>query len=66
MPTTKAPPNRDADIPSRAIPPRKGESIESPVTPEGDPERGKGERARNTPLPEEESYERAPGRDAVF
>ena len=66
MPTPKTSPNRDEDIPARDSPPRKGESIESPVTPEGDPERGKGECARNTPLPEEESYERAPGRDDGF
>ena len=54
---SRAPRNRDQDIP-----PRKGESIEA--TP---PERGKGDRDpnaplpdRNAPLPEEESYERAP------
>jgi hypothetical protein len=46
----KAPRNRDQDVP-----PRKGESIESTV-----PDRGKGERDRSAPLPEEESYEREP------
>jgi hypothetical protein len=47
----KAPRNRDQDIPRR-----KGESIESTV-----PERGKGERDRQAPLPEEETYERDTG-----
>ena len=45
----KPPRNRDQELP-----PRKGESIESTVP----PERGKGERDRNDPLPEEETYER--------
>jgi hypothetical protein len=42
--------NRDLDIP-----PRKGESIESPI-----PDRRKGEGDRNVPLPEEETYEGNP------
>jgi hypothetical protein len=46
----KPPRNRDQDVP-----PRKGDSIESTV-----PERGKDERDRNAPLPEEEAYEREP------
>ena len=49
----KPPHNRDQDIP-----PRKGESIESTVP----SERGKEDRDRNAPLPEEETYEREPGR----
>lgn len=56
----KPPRNRDKDIP-----PRKGESIESPATPERGPERGKGERDRNAPLPEEETYEREPRNQSV-
>jgi hypothetical protein len=47
----QAPRNRDQDLP-----PRKGDSIESTVP----PERGKGERDRHGPLPEEESYEHEP------
>jgi hypothetical protein len=47
----KTPRNQDQEIP-----PRKGESIESTVT----SERGKGDRDRNAPLPEEETYERKP------
>jgi hypothetical protein len=47
----KPPRNRDQELP-----PRKGESIESTVP----PERGTGERDRDAPLPEEETYEREP------
>jgi hypothetical protein len=43
------PRNRDKDVP-----PRKGDTIE-PTTP---PERSQGDRKRNAPLPEEETYER--------
>ena len=45
----RPPRNRDQELP-----PRKGESIESTVP----SERGKGERDRNDPLPEEETSER--------
>lgn len=46
--TQKPPRNRVQELP-----PRKGDSIEH-TTP---PERGQGERERNAPLPEEETYE---------
>jgi hypothetical protein len=47
-------PSRNQD---QELPPRKGDSIE-PAPP---PERGHGDRERNAPLPEEETYERGVG-----
>ena len=45
----KPPRNRDQELPAR-----KGDSIETPTPPEP----GSGERKRNAPLSEEETYER--------
>jgi hypothetical protein len=49
----KPPRNRDQDLPAR-----KGDTME-PIT---TPERSQGDRERNAPLPEEETYERESGK----